>query len=405
MALSLWRRKLLAAFCASPLASLAFPAVARSKTDRARELHFSSIVLVTHSDTPIRLLNPAVDLGKRNVEGQIDVPRMRDGGLNCVFFSIYIDGPTMGSPAVQVAIDQIDATLQTLRGHPNDLRLCRTAAEIRRTHQQGKIAVLLAIEGGQMIASDLRVLRTLGTLGVRYMSLTHYLNDEWADSSTDKPAHDGLTAFGKSVVREMNRQGIIVDISHVSDKTFYDALEQSTAPMIASHSSCRALCDHPRNMSDQMIRDLASKGGVIQINFEKSYLDHAYDIARQKQVGELFGETDPIEVACAGDVDCYWRESLKLEDKLTRDGKLPVVSWERIIDHIDHVVQMVGADYVGLGTDFDGASMPLGMEDCSKLPRITEALLAKRYTDIQIRKILGLNVLRVMEQSQAVMTA
>jgi len=251
-----------------------------------------------------------------------------------------------------------------------------------------------------MIANDLGVLRIYGELGVRYLTLAHSLNDEWADSSTDTPAHNGLTDFGKMVVRDMNRQGILVDISHVSDKAFYDALELSSAPIIASHSSCRALCDHPRNMSDQMIKDLAAKGGVININFEKSYLDQAYNVAYAKVVGNIFTGTDDIEAACHGDDDCYWRENIKLEARLTREGKLPVVGWEKIVDHIDHVVQLVGAEYVGLGADFDGASLPLGMEDCSKLPKITEALVAKNYTDAQIRNILGQNVLRAMEQSR-----
>jgi membrane dipeptidase len=234
--------------------------------ERAKKLHFSSIVLDTHDDTTQRFFSKDYDIGKRNPDGHVDIPRMREGGMNGIFFSIWIDGRTMGPPAVQKALDQIDAVHENVRKNSKDMVLCRTAAEVREAHKQGKIAALIGVEGGHMIGNDIRVLRMFGDLGVRYMTLSHFYNDEWADSSTDKPVHNGLTDFGKDIVREMNRQGIMVDISHVSDKTFYDALEVSKAPLIASHSSCRAMCNHVRDMSDDMIKALAAKGGVIQIN-------------------------------------------------------------------------------------------------------------------------------------------
>jgi membrane dipeptidase len=234
------------------------------------------------------------------------------------------------------------------------------------------------------------------------MTLSHFYNDEWADSSTDKPVHNGLTGFGKEIVREMNRQGMMVDISHVSDKTFYDALEISKAPLIASHSSCRALCNHPRNMSDDMIKALAAKGGVIQINYEKSFIDQAYKDASDKQSGGVVQQMSDLAKICKDDEACISRERAKIQAKLTAEGKLPHVSWERIVDHIDHAVKLVGADHVGLGSDFDGADMPEGMEDCSKLPKITEALIRKGYSDADIKKILGENTLRVMEQAERV---
>ena len=237
------------------------------------------------------------------------------------------------------------------------------------------------------------------------MTLTHFYNNEWADSSTDTPAHNGLTDFGKEVVREMNRQGILVDISHVSDKTFYDALAISKAPLIASHSSCRAICNHPRNMSDPMIQDLAAKGGVIQINYEKSFLDQAYKDAYENAAGSVVVSMDEIMKSCGGDSECVDREMSKRELLLTERGKLPHVSWEKIIDHIDHVVRLVGPEHVGLGSDFDGANMPDGMEDCAKLPKITEALLRRGYPENDIRKILGLNLLRVLEQAEQVSSA
>src|SRR5450432_4284502 len=350
-------------------------------SEKAHKLHFSSIVLDTHDDTTQRLFSKDYDLGKRNAEGNVDIPRMREGGMNAIFFSIWIDGKIMGAPAVQKALDQIDAVRENVKKYSKDMVLARTAAEVRRAHAEGKIAALMGVEGGHMIGNDIRVLRIFGDLGVRYMTLSHFYNDEWADSSTDKPAHNGLTDYGKEIVREMNRQGMLVDISHVSDKTFYDALEVSKAPLIASHSSCRALCNHPRDMSDEMIKALASKGGVIQINYEKSFIDQAYKDASDKTGGVVVEMMDKIKKACGDDEECAGLQMKKIETQLIAEGKLPHVTWERIIDHIDHAVKLVGADHVGLGSDFDGASMPVGMEDCSKLPKITNALLKKGYSE------------------------
>jgi membrane dipeptidase len=369
---------------------------------RAHKLQFSSIVIDTHDDTTQRLFSKDYDLGKRNADGAIDIPRMREGGMNGIFFSIWIDGRTMGPPAIQKALDQIDAVRETVKKYPNEIVLARTAEDVRRAHAQGKIAALMGVEGGHMIGNDIRMVRIFSDLGVRYMTLSHFYNDEWADSSTDKPAHNGLTDYGKEIVREMNRQGMLVDISHVSDKTFYDALEISKAPLIASHSSCRALCDHVRDMNDDMIKALAAKGGVIQINYEKSFIDQGYKDAYAKATGgvvELFAQ---IKKACGDDESCFGREQNKIEQKLMDEGKIPHVSWERIIDHIDHAVKLVGADHVGLGSDFDGANMPDGMEDASKLPKITEALLRKGYPESDVRKILGENTLRLLDQAEKV---
>src|SRR5215467_1727463 len=370
--------------------------------ERARRLHFSSIVLDTHDDTTQRFFSKTYDLGKRNPDGSIDIPRMREGGMNAVFFSIWIDGRIMGPLAIQKALDQIDAVHENVRRNSKDLVFCRTAAEVRRAHGQGKIAVLIGVEGGHMIGNDIRMVRIFGDLGARYMTLSHFYNDEWADSSTDKPAHNGLTDYGKDIVREMNRQGIMVDISHVSDKTFYDALDVSKVALIASHSSCRALCNHPRDMTDDMIKALAAKGGVIQINYEISFIDQAYKDAYDKLSGGVVAQFDAITKSCGDDQECVNRKMVDAQKQLTEEGKLLHVSWERIIEHIDHVVKLVGADHVGLGSDFDGATMPDGMEDCSKLPKITDALMRKGYKDDDIRKILGGNLLRVMEQTERV---
>ena len=370
--------------------------------DRARKLHFSSIVFDTHADTPQRLLTGKFDLGKRDAEGHVDIPRMREGGLNAQFFSIFISGKILGPPAIQQALDQIDVVRQNIQQHSKDLTLATTAEDVRRAHAQGKIAILMGMEGGHMIGNDIRMVRVYSLLGVRYMTLAHFYNDEWADSSTDKPAHNGLTDFGKDVVREMNRQGMLVDISHVSDKTFYDALEASKVPLIASHSSVRAISNHPRNMSDDMIKALSAKGGVIEINYERNYLSEDYRKAFAALAGDVSRMEEKFKKECGDDNVCIGKAEIKLEKELTEAGKLPHVSWEKIIEHIDHVVKLVGPDHVGLGSDFDGADMPDGLEDCSKLPKITEALLRKGYSEQDIRKILGGNILRVMEQSEKI---
>jgi len=374
-------------------------------SERAKKLHFSSIVLDTHDDTTQRFFSKSFDLAKRNPDGHIDIPRMREGGMNAIFFSIWIDGRTMGPPAIQKALDQIDAVHENVRRNSGDMVFCRTADDIRRAHKEGKIAALMGVEGGHMIGNDIRMVRIFGDLGVRYMTLSHFYNDEWADSSTDKPAHNGLTDYGKDIVREMNRQGIMVDISHVSDKTFYDALEVSKSPLVASHSSCRALCNHPRDMSDDMIKALASKGGVLQINYEKSFIDQAYKDAMDKLSGGVVALFDQLKKECGDDEECLGKKLNEREKQAVADGKLPHVSWERIIDHIDHAVKLVGADHVGLGSDFDGATMPEGMDDCTYLPQITEALMRKGYSDDDIRKIMGGNILRVMEANEKVARA
>ena len=368
----------------------------------AKKLHFSSIVVDTHDDTTQRFLDGKFDLGARNSTGSIDIPRMREGGLGAIFFSIWIPSKITGTEAVNRALAQIEAVREQVRTHPKDLALATTAAEVREARKQGKIAALMGVEGGHMINSDLDVLRKFASLGVRYMTLTHSGNDEWADSSTDKPAHNGLTDFGKDVVREMNLLGVMVDISHVSDKTFYDALEISKAPLIASHSSCRAICDAPRNMTDQMMKDLAAKGGVIQINYHVGFLSQEFRDAEKAhpEINKAIGEE--VQKLCGGNEGCQLIEGDRLTREYVQEGKLPRVDWTKIIEHIDHAVKVAGVDHVGLGSDFDGANMPYGMEDATKLPKITEALLKKGYSERDVRKILGENALRVMTEVERV---
>jgi membrane dipeptidase len=395
------RRMAVAAACGS---LLVMSLSADSISEKARKLHFSSVVMDTHDDTTQRFLDPKFDLGVRHTDGSIDIPRMKEGGLTGIFFSIWIPSKVTGPEAVKRAVDQIDAVREQVRKHPNEIVLATTADEVRAAKKQGKIAALMGVEGGHMIASDLGVLRSYAALGVRYMTLTHSGNDEWADSSTDKPVHNGLTDFGKDVVREMNRLGLIVDISHVADKTFYDALAVSKAPMFASHSSCRAICDAPRNMTDQMIKDLAAKGGVIQINYHVGFLSQEFRDAEKKDPTINEGISKEIKKRCPDENDegCQLIEGDKITREYVAAGKLPKVEYTKIIEHIDHAVKLVGADHVGLGSDFDGANMPYGMDDATMIPKITEALLKKGYSESDIHKILGENTLRVMSEVERV---
>jgi membrane dipeptidase len=369
---------------------------------RAKKLHFSSIVVDTHDDTTQRFLDGKFDIAERHADGSIDLPRMREGGLDAIFFSIWIPSKVTGAEAVNRAITQIEAVRQQVLNHPREIALATTAEEVRTAHKQGKIAALMGVEGGHMINSDLDVLRKFASLGVRYMTLTHSGHDEWADSSTDKPVHNGLTDFGKDVIREMNRLGMMVDISHVSDKTFYGALEVSKAPIIASHSSCRALCDVPRNMTDQMMRDLAAKGGVVQINYHVGFLGQEFRDAEKTNPELNKAIAEEVQKRCGDNEACQLLEGDRLTRKYVEQGKLPRVDWTKIIEHIDHAVKVAGVDHVGLGSDFDGANMPYGMEDATKLPKITDALLKKGYSEGDVKKILGENTLRVMTEVERV---
>jgi membrane dipeptidase len=365
---------------------------------RAKQLHERAIVVDSHDDTTQRLISDKTfNIAARNKNGNIDIPRMRDGGLDALFFSIWVPSDVTGPPAVKRAMDQIEAVREAARRLPNELLLATTAADIRRAAAEHKIAALMGMEGGHMIDDDLGLLRNYAALGVRYLTLTHFKNNNWADSSTDKPAHNGLTAFGKNVVRELNRLGMMVDISHVADKTFADALAVTVAPVIASHSSCRAIANHPRNMTDDMLRAVARNGGVVMINYHAAFLSEEFRVASEKKNGNIVTAMEAMSKKCGGNEACTTMEGERIDHEAMMKGDLPKVTWEKIIEHIDHAVQVAGADHVGLGSDFDGATMPIGMEDASKLPKITDALLKKGYAEADIEKILGGNILRVME--------
>ena len=392
------KRSSIACLIVALIFALNLPLTAQQKNavqERAKKIHFSSIVMDTHCDVTPKLQRDW-KFDEEHKDGAVDLPRMKRGGLNAMFFSIFMPGTVTGPKAVNDSIERIAAVHKLAADMPDKVMLCTTAADVRRAHKEGKIAALMGMEGGHMINNSLPVLRMYAALGVRYLTLTHSVNTDWGDSSTDTPKHNGLTEFGKDVVRELNRLGVMVDISHVSDKTFYDALEVSRAPLIASHSSCRALSDHPRNMTDEMLKALAAKGGVVQINYLDGFIDQSladYNKKRQALMKDLEKQIPGTD-----------REAmLKRRDEATKQlGPAPKVSWERIVDHIDHAVKLIGADHVGLGSDFDGGSMPAGMEDCSQLPKITEALLQKGYSEADIRKILGENTLRLMAEVERV---
>ena len=397
------RAMLCVAMCLSGASLVAlFMTAADAISEKARRIHFSSIVVDTHDDTTQRLLNGKFDLAERASSGCIDIPRMKEGGLGAIFFSIWIPSKVTGPQAVKRALDQIDAVRENVRKHPDQVALATTAAEVRDVHNHGKIAVLMGVEGGHMIADDLGVLRAFAALGVRYLTLTHTGNTTWADSSTDVVGHNGLTDFGKDVVREMNRLGVMIDVSHVSDKTFYDTLGVSKAPLIASHSSCRALCNAPRNMTDDMMRALADKGGVIQINYHVGCLSQEFRDAEKADPALDRAIAAEVEKRCGEDEACQLIEGERLTRGYVAQGKLPRVEWTKIIEHIDYAVKIAGVDHVGLGSDFDGANMPFGMEDAAKLPQITEVLVRKGYSENDVRKILGENTLRVMTEVERV---
>lgn len=372
---------------------------ANEVSPRARGIHFSSLVIDTHTDTPQRILFDRFDLKRRDADGCVDIPRLREGGVGAVFFALWVPVEVTGAAATKRARDLLDATITQIDLHRDELALCASKAEVEAARGAGNVAVLLGLEGGHAINSSLGALREFHARGVRYMTLTHNAATEWADSSNAAPRHNGLTEFGREVIREMNRLGMLVDVSHVSDATFDDVLETSRAPVIASHSCCRALCNAPRNLDDGMIKRLAARGGVIHITFHNAFLSREYadayralgseTSARQQEAIEKYGENEARILM----------EGQRWNDESIRSGKLPRVSWEKIVEHIDHAVRVAGADHVGIGSDFDGAFMPQGMEDASRLPWITEGLVRRGYGDADIRKILGENTLRVMAQA------
>jgi membrane dipeptidase len=366
-------------------------------------LHRAALVVETHADTTPWFEDPEWHFGERHEEGHIDLPRLREGGLDAVFWAIYMGKRDGKGTAVREAVERIDAVHRMVEEHKDAVGLALTAQEVRRLVRQGKLASLMGVEGGHIIEDSLRVLRTFQRLGVRYMTLTHSFHTSWADSSgtneIPEPLHDGLTPFGEEVVGEMNRLGMMVDISHVSDATFWDVLRVTRAPVIASHSSCRAVADHPRNVSDEMLRALAENGGVIQINFYSGYIDESL-LEPSRRLGlELRPQIVALREQYADD-PVTLRRALR---RFYRSHSFPQTSLDVLLDHFDHAIRVAGPEHVGIGGDWDGVpSLPKGMEDVSDLPALTEGLLKRGHPPETVLKVLGANLLRVMERVERV---
>ncbi|HLK69213.1 MAG TPA: dipeptidase [Bryobacteraceae bacterium] len=346
----------------------------------------------SHIDTAQRVLIDHADLTQRSSAGHVDIPRLREGGVTAPFFALWVPTYYKGAEAVRRTLDLRDAMQGLFDAHPDQIALALNASDVERITASGKIAAILALEGGHQIDDDMAVLRMYYRMGIRAMTITHFRNTDWADSSTDKPAHNGLTDFGKQVIREMNRIGMIVDISHVSDKTFSDVLAVTTKPVIASHSSCRAISEVPRNMTDDMIRALAKNGGVMGINFGEGFLNPKDGALLMKAIQNI-SYNEPSLTGKA--LDAY------AADEAHRDMKPRPTSAtiDDAVAHIDHAVKIAGIDHVGIGSDFDGiSSPPKGLEDISKMPALKAALRKKGYGEQDIVKIFGGNTLRVLRE-------
>jgi membrane dipeptidase len=385
---------------------LAYSATAQTKVDPARveRLLERAVVVDLHDDTTQMILDEGYNLGEKHDYGQVDIPRMRTGHVSGLFLSLWTDSDRYTpAEAIRRTLQQIDAVRREVARHPGALEMATTSAEILAARKRGHIAILMGVEGGIAIDSDLAVLRSYAELGVRYLTLTHTNHTPWADSSSLAGTHNGLTDFGRQVVREMNRLGMMVDISHVSDKTFMDALETSTAPLIASHSSSRALANAPRNMTDDMLRALAAKGGVVHINYYEGFLDNGF-AEREKALKAEQDEQNAIDDHTPKFGDRSLNGPAVREINARRIAKLGRLPLSRLLDHFEHAVKVAGVDHVGLGSDFDGADdmFPEGMEDISKTPNLVRGLMERGFSDEDILKILGGNTLRVMREVEEV---
>jgi membrane dipeptidase len=383
--------------CGQPENPSPNPEAPKVSSNQPQDLHFRALLIDLHADTPQRLVDENVDLGGRLPDGHLDIPRMREGGVDAQFFSIWVD-PYLypGRRGLDRAMKQIELVKAQVARHADQLEPATSPDDIKRIVAQGKLAALMGLEGGHPIQGEIEQLRTFYDLGVRYMTLTWSNSNEIGGSSGDSGRDRGLSDFGREVVREMNRLGMLVDISHVSDRTFFDTLAVTQKPVIASHSSARVFSDHPRNMSDDMLQALAKNGGVVCINFYPQFLDERFRQASRQVDQELKPKIDEVKQRWADDPVRLALERSKLYLEARR--RTPPVPLSRIADHIDHIVQVAGIDHVGLGSDFDGIdAVPEGLEDCSKFPALTEELKRRGYADDAIIKILGGNLLRVFE--------
>ena len=379
-------------------------------SQRAQKIHDSALIIDTHADTPQRFLDEGFDIGSTdpNDIGHISLDKARRGNLGAEFFSIWVEPETNQGHFAKHTFDLIDSVYEQAARHPDRMMMAFSTSDIERAHREHKLAALMGIEGGHSIEADIHLLRDYYRLGVRYMTLSWSNTNEWADSSGDVndpkiQHHNGLTDFGKQVVLEMNRLGMIVDISHVADKTFWDAIAMTKAPVIASHSSARALVNAPRNMTDDMLKAVAKNGGVVQVNFFNGFIDENFrkaeeaqrpdqEAARQKYIAQMKSEGKEVNYI---ELDRIEREFI---------AKIPRPPLKSLIDHIDYIAKVAGVDHVGLGSDFDGVSgaTPQGIDSAADLPKITQALLDRGYSAEDIHKILGGNLMRVFREVERV---
>jgi membrane dipeptidase len=361
-----------------------------------------AIVVDGHADTISRFLDDGEDLGTETGKGHLDLPRMFRGGLDAQFMSCFVEPKYLHrKEAAKRAFRMIDAVKQLAAKYPERLVIARTAADVRRAAAAKKVCGILCIEGGHAIEEDLGLLRTFFELGVRYMTLTWNNSLSWAEAARDPGKVKGLTDFGRDVVREMNRLGMLVDLSHVHENTFYDAIAVANTPVIASHSCARALCDHVRNLKDDQLRALAKNGGVVGVNFYSGFLSQEFfDRKKQADVADD-EERARVREKHPDDPAAMDRELKAISRKYERseyEMKRPPL--DLLVDHIEHIAKVAGIDHVGLGSDFDGVTaLPEGVQDCSDLPNLTRRLLERGFSETDVRKILGENFLRVMEQS------
>jgi membrane dipeptidase len=385
------------------------------KTASPEAVHRSAIVIDSHADTPQRFVDEHFDLGDPLRGGNLNLESIHKGNLGAEFFSIWVEPTLYKGQYAHRTLELIDAVKQQAARHPDRIAFVTTPAGIEQAHRDHKFAALMGIEGGHSIEDSIPLLRQYYALGVRYMTLTWSNSNNWADSSGDiddktvPHSKEGLTEFGKDVVYEMNRLGMMVDISHVSDRTFFRTLVITRAPVIASHSSARALCDAPRNMTDAMLRAVAnsggpnSKGGVVQVNFFSGFLSQAYrdELKIQQPLAEKAIQ-EMKDKAKAEGREVTYPEIEKVQRQYA--DRIPRPPLSILIDHIDHIAKVAGVDHVGLGSDFDGVSgqTPEGMDSAADLPKITEALMARGYSAEDCRKILGGNLLRVFREVEQV---
>ncbi|MGE5813421.1 MAG: dipeptidase [Acidobacteriota bacterium] len=368
---------------------------------RAKALHKQSPLIDGHNDYPWEVRQRAqgdldkVDIAKSIPTLMTDIPRLREGGVGAQFWSVYTPSDFAGQKAVTATMEQIDVVHRMVHKWPQTFELALTAGDVERIFKQGKIASMVGMEGGHSIDSSLGALRMFFDLGARYMTLTHGKNTPWADSATDTPVAGGLTKFGEAVVKEMNRLGMLVDLSHVSPDTMEDALRVSEAPVIFSHSSARAICDVPRNVPDNILKMLPKNGGVVMVTFVPGFISHAaaeWDTLADAE-GERVRQQPGMTEEKARDAMREWRQA----------HPQPPVTIAQVADHIDHIRQVAGIDHIGIGSDFDGiTTTPQGLEDVSRFPALTAELLRRGYSDADVKKIMGLNLLRAWHDVERV---